>query len=145
MILEMICGVTLLAKILPFCAPPANMAVGYIEGEYVDIAPIDVARITTEYVRRGDVLKMGDRVATLETTDADIAVHNAEAALSQAHAELANILYGKRPEEIAAIAADLAAAEVQQQDAGRTLARRKEAERARLRRPGRARRRPDGL
>ena len=126
MILEMICGVTLLAKILPFCAPPANMAVGYIEGEYVDIAPIDVARITTEYVRRGDVLKIGDRVATLETTDADIAVHNAEAALSQANAELANILYGKRPEEIAAIAADLAAAQVQQQDAGRTLARRKD-------------------
>ena len=33
-------------------------------------------------------------------------MRNAEAALAQAKAELANILYGRRPEEIAAIEAD---------------------------------------
>ncbi len=126
MIREAICGLTFLAKLLPFCGPPANTAVGYIEGEYVNVAPIDVARITTEYVRRGDTLKAGDRIATLETTDAEIAVRNAEAALGEAQAQLSNILYGKRPEEIAAIAADLDAARVQRDDAQRTLNRRKE-------------------
>jgi HlyD family secretion protein len=126
MILETICALTLIARILPACAPPSNAAVGYIEGEYVNIAPIEVARVATEYVRRGDKLKAGDRIATLETTDADIAVHNAEAALGQAKAELANILYGRRPEEIAAIEADLKAAQVQQDDAQRTLNRRKD-------------------
>jgi HlyD family secretion protein len=126
MILETICALTLIARILPACAPPSNAAVGYIEGEYVNIAPIEVARVATEYVRRGDKLKAGDRIATLETTDAEIAVHNAEAALGQAKAELANILYGRRPEEIAAIEADLKAAQVQQDDAQRTLNRRKD-------------------
>jgi HlyD family secretion protein len=126
MILETICALTLIARILPACAPPSNAAVGYIEGEYVNIAPIEVARVATEYVRRGDKLKAGDRIATLETTDAEIAVHNAEAALGQARAELANILYGRRPEEIAAIEADLKAAQVQQDDAQRTLNRRKD-------------------
>ena len=126
MILETICALTLIARILPACAPPSNAAVGYIEGEYVNIAPIEVARVATEYVRRGDKLKAGDRIATLETTDAEIAVHNAEAALGQAKSELANILYGRRPEEIAAIDASLKAAQVQQDDAQRTLNRRKD-------------------
>ena len=126
MILETICALTLIARILPACTPPSNAAVGYVEGEYVNIAPIEVARVATEYVRRGDRLKAGDRIATLETTDAEIAVHNAEAALGQAKAELANILYGRRPEEIAAVDASLKAAQVQQDDAQRTLTRRKD-------------------
>ena len=126
MILETICAVRLIASILPACAAPANAAVGYIEGEYVAIAPIEVARVASEYVRRGDVLKAGDRIATLETADAEIAVHNAEAALAQAQAELANILYGRRPEEIAAIDASLKAAQVQAEDSKRTLDRRKD-------------------
>jgi HlyD family secretion protein len=126
MIIETICALTLVARILPACAPPSNAAVGYIEGEYVNIAPIEVARVRNEYVRRGDKLKAGDRIATLETTDAEIAVHNAEAALAQANADLANILYGRRPEEIASIEADLKAAQSQQDDAQRTLNRRKD-------------------
>ena len=126
MILQTICAVALIAKILPPCAPPSNAAVGYIEGEYVNVAPTEVARVANEYVRRGDRLKAGDRIATLETTDAEIAVRNAEAALAQANADLANILYGRRPEEIAAIEADLKSAQVQQDDAQRTLNRRKD-------------------
>jgi HlyD family secretion protein len=126
MILDTICSITLIARILTACAPAANAAVGYIEGEYVSVAPIEIARVANEYVRRGDKLKAGDRIATLETTDAEIAVRNAEAALAQANADLANILYGRRPEEIAAVEADLRAAQVQQDDAQRTLNRRKD-------------------
>ena len=126
MILDALCAVSLIARILPACASLSNAAVGYVEGEYVNIAPIDVARIAGEYVRRGDKLKAGDRIATLETTDAEIAVRNAEAALAEAGANLANILYGRRPEEIAAVEADLKAAQVQQDDAKRTLDRRKD-------------------
>jgi HlyD family secretion protein len=126
MILDTICAIALIAKILPACAPPSNAVVGYIEGEYISVAPTDVARVVNEYVRRGDALKAGDRIATLETTDAEIAVHNAEAALAEANANLANILYGRRPEEIAAIDASLKAAQDQQDDAKRTLDRRKD-------------------
>jgi len=87
----------------------------------VQIAPIDVARIVALDVRRGDLVKAGETIATVETTDAEIAVRNAEGALAQAQAELANILYGRRPEEIAAIQATLDAAKVQTADNKRSL------------------------
>jgi multidrug resistance efflux pump len=79
MMLDAIRGVAMIAEVLPACAPPANAAVGFIEGECVDVAPIAVARIAGEWVRRGDRLNAGGRIATLETADADIAVRNAEA------------------------------------------------------------------
>ena len=121
-----LCAIALIGNLLPGCGPPASAIVGYVEGEYVAIAPIEVARIAAESVRRGDVLKAGDPVATLETTDAEIAVDNARSALAQAKSDLANIQYGRRPEEIAAIDAQLKAAEVQSDDDKRTLDRRRD-------------------
>ena len=56
--------------------------------------------------------------------DAKIALRNAEAALAQAKADLANIQYGRRPEEIAALDASLKAAQVTAEDAQRTFLRR---------------------
>ena len=66
-------------------------------------------------------MKAGDPIGAVEATDAEIAVRNAEGALAQAKAELANILYGRRPEEIAAIEATLNAAKVQTEDDKRSL------------------------
>jgi len=109
---------------LPFCAPQQEAIVGYVEGEYVAVAPIDVARIEAESVRRGDALKAGDPIARLETADADIALRNAEAALEQAKFDLANIQYGRRPEEIAALEATVKSAQVTADDAQRTFQRR---------------------
>ena len=109
---------------IPFCAPQQEAIVGYVEGEYVAVAPIDVARIEAESVRRGDALKPGDPIAKLETADAEIALRNTEAALAQALSDLANIGYGRRPEEIAALEASLKAAQVTADDAQRTLQRR---------------------
>ena len=109
---------------LPFCAPPDESLVGYVEGEYVAVAPIDVARINAEFVRRGDALKPGDAIARLESADAEIALRNAEAALTQTQSDLANLQKGRRPEEIAALDATLKAAQATAQDAGRTFQRR---------------------
>jgi HlyD family secretion protein len=67
------------------------------------------------------VVTAGQTIASVETTDAEIAVRNAEGGLAQAQAELANILYGRRPEEIAAIQATLDAAKVQTEDNKRSL------------------------
>ncbi len=112
------------AAALPFCAPPDEAIVGYVEGEYVAVAPIDVARINAEFVRRGDALKPGDAIARLESADAEIALRNAEAALAQAQSDLANLQKGRRPEEIDALDASLRAAQATAADAGRTLQRR---------------------
>ncbi len=109
---------------LPFCSAHDEAAVGYVEGEYVAVAPIDVARIDAMNVRRGDALKAGDPIAKLEREDAGIALRNAEAALTQAKSDLANIQYGRRPEEIAALEATVKAAQVTADDAARTFQRR---------------------
>jgi multidrug resistance efflux pump len=95
----------LVAAFAPFCARAENVVVGYVEGEYVAIAPVDVARISRETVRRGDVLKAGEPIAQLEFDAARIASRNAEAALAQAQSDLANPQKGRRPEEIAALEA----------------------------------------
>jgi HlyD family secretion protein len=123
MMLQTLCAYAFLSW-APFCATPSGAIVGYVEGEYVAIAPIDVARIETEFVRRGDSLKPGDPVATLETQDAAILLRNAEGSLAQAQSDLANLLYGRRPEEIAALDASLKAAQVTADDADRTFQRR---------------------
>ena len=101
MTLAFLCAFGWLAA-LPFCPAGPEVFIGYVEGEYVALAPIDVARIESIGVRRGDALKAGDPIARLERQDAEIALRNAEAALAQANADLANIQYGRRPEEIAA-------------------------------------------
>jgi len=121
--IPVLCAFSWLAA-LPFCAPSPEVFVGYVEGEYVAVAPIDVARIEAVNVRRGDALKPGDPVASLEREDARIALRNAEAALAQASADLANIQYGRRPEEIAALEATLKAAQATADDAQRTYQRR---------------------
>ncbi len=124
MIAAALCKIVWLAAHFSFCAAPDNVVVGYVEGEYVAVAPIDVARIDSESVRRGDVLKSGERIAQLESDDAAIALRNAEAALAQAKADLADLQKGRRPEEIAALEASLKGAEVTADDAAMTFQRR---------------------
>ena len=124
MSLAALCKFGWLAALAPFCAAPPAAYVGYVEGEYVAVAPIDIARIDGESVRRGDVLKPGDPIARLETDDSEIALRNAEAALAQAKADLADLKKGRRPEEIAAIEATLKGAQSTEEDAGRTFQRR---------------------
>ena len=123
MMLSSLCAYAWLAW-APFCAPVDDAIVGYVEGEYVAIAPIEVARIEAMRVQRGDALKAGAPIARLEAADAEIALRNAEGGLAQAQAELANIQYGRRPEEIAALEASEKASEATAADAGRTFQRR---------------------
>lgn len=117
------CSIPLAVQLFSACAPAAPLAVGYVEGDYVLLAPIEVAQVETVSVRRGDRVKAGAPVVTLESDDATIAVTQAEAALAQAQAQLADLQVGKRPEEIAVLEAALRSAKAQADDANRTLAR----------------------
>jgi HlyD family secretion protein len=117
------CSIPLAVQLFSACAPAAPLAVGYVEGDYVLLAPIEVAQVETVSVRRGDRVKAGAPVVTLESDDATIAVTQAEAALAQAKAQLADLQVGKRPEEIAVLEAALRSAKAQADDANRTLAR----------------------
>jgi HlyD family secretion protein len=112
-----LCALPVIAGLFSPCAPPPPLAVGYVEGEYVLLAPLDVAELIALGVRRGEKVAAGQVVARLEDRDARIAVDNAAAALLQAEAELANLKLGKRPEEIAVLDAALTSAEAEQDQA----------------------------
>lgn len=115
--------------ILPFASSlfaactSTPLAVGYVEGEFVQLAPLQIAQVNAVMVRRGDHIAAETPLAVMEDTDAVIAVAQAEAALAQAEAQLANLQVGKRPDEIAVLEADLRMARAQAEEARRTLAR----------------------
>ena len=117
--LDFVCTLPLLASLFSACLPPPPLAVGYVEGEYVLVAPIETARVISVNVIRGDRVLPGLPLAALERRDAEIQVAEARAALAQAKSQLANLETGKRPEEIAMIEASLASAKAQVVEAER--------------------------
>jgi HlyD family secretion protein len=123
--IDWVCSVAVLAALVPGC--PSSVAVyGYVEGEYVAMAPLEVARIAGVAVKRGDRVEPGTVVATMEVSDATIAVADAEARLAQAESQLADLKRGRRPEEIEVLAAARQSAEAQAADAERALERRRD-------------------
>jgi len=96
----MICSIAILAAYLPFCAPQIPLAPGYVEGEYVLVAPIETARIGQLLVTRGDQIEPGQELVALEQRDAELLVAQAESALARARSELADLMQGARPAEI---------------------------------------------
>lgn len=123
--LDWLCSVALLAPLVGSC-PDHGLAVGYVEGEYVSLAPLETARIAGVAVKLGDRVAPGTPIAAMERDDAEIAVADAAARLAQAESELADLKRGRRPEEIEVIAATLASAKAQAEEAERTLVRRKD-------------------
>jgi HlyD family secretion protein len=113
-----VCALPLVARLLA-CAAPDVLAVGYVEGEYVNLAPVTPAELVEVAVRQGDRVSAGVIVARQERADAEIALAEAEAARDQAEAELANLREGSRPEEIRVTEASLEAARVRQREAER--------------------------
>lgn len=118
--MSLICSVPILSAILTMCGDPAPFASGYVEGDYTMVAPVEVAQIAEVAVSKGDVLEAGTVLVTMQQQDAEIALAQAEAQLSQAESALANLLEGARPEEIEVIEASLASARTQAVEAERT-------------------------
>lgn len=123
--IDWLCSLAVIGALLPGCATSTTVY-GYVEGEYVAMAPLDVARIASVAVRRGDRIEAGAEVARMESTDADLARRDAAARLAQVEAELADLKRGRRPEEIDVVAATLASARAQQADAERVRERRRD-------------------
>lgn len=119
--MSMLCALPLAASLFSACAAQTPLAVGYVEGEYALLAPIEVAEVDSVAVKRGERVSAGATVAVLEDSDAKIAVAQAEAALAQAEAQLANLRIGKRPDEIAVLKAAVDMARAQQADAQRKV------------------------
>ena len=121
--MSMLCAIPVVSAFLNVCAAPEPLATGYVEGDYVLIAPVETARIEKLGVARGDHFSAGQPLVELERQDAEIAVAQAKAGLAQAASQLADLKQGKRAEEIAMIEASLNSAKAQSAEAERKLTR----------------------
>jgi HlyD family secretion protein len=121
--IEFLCTLAFISSISSICEEPRLSAVGFVEGEYVLVAPIETAQILSVDVRRGDKISENQPLVHLEKQDVEIAILQAEAAIEQAKSKLANLQQGSRPEEIAVIEASLASAKIQVLEAKRVFQR----------------------
>jgi HlyD family secretion protein len=97
---------------LAACSRPDNGAFpGYAEGEYVRIASPYAGSLATLSVKRGDQLAGGAPLFALEHENERASREEAAARVRQAESQLENLRKGKRPEEVAAVRAQLAQAE----------------------------------
>jgi HlyD family secretion protein len=83
---------------------------GYVEGEFVEVAPEVSGRIIELAAERGTSVAKEALLLRIDATEAERAVDQAEAEKARAEAELENLLGGKRPPEIAVIEAQIAEA-----------------------------------
>lgn len=113
------CAIPLVSWLFASCEPPMPFATGYVEGNYVQIASVATAQILALTVTSGDRVASGQPLVALEKRDVEIALAQAEAALSRAESQLANLRQGRRPEEIQVIEAALASARAQAGEARR--------------------------
>jgi HlyD family secretion protein len=121
--MSFLCSIPLINTLLSACLAPLPLATGYVEGEYVLLAPIEIAQISDVAVKRGDLINAGQELVVLEHRDAEIAVSQARATLAQAKSKLADISQGRRPQEIAVIEASLRSAVAQAIEAKREMKR----------------------
>lgn len=99
------------AFLLAACDQPSNTGLlGYVEADYIYAAPVSGGRITEISVKRGDTVTTGTKLFTLDAIDETAKRAQAEAALEEAKAKLADLRTGERPEELAVIQAQLDAA-----------------------------------
>lgn len=117
--MSLLCSLPFAAALFAGCAPPAPLATGYVEGEYVLVAPVEVAQVDQIAVARGDKVAAGELLVSMDNRDAEIALAEATAKLAQTQSQLADLLEGARPEEISVIAATLGSARVQADEADR--------------------------
>ncbi len=122
---SILCLLVLLSALLGCTAPEAVETTPEVEVEFTSLVSVTGEVIPATWATVGaqvrgtvlevlvepdDAVKKGDVLLRLDDTDAHIAVLKAEAQVASAQAELARILAGTRPEEIAVTEAELRAA-----------------------------------
>lgn len=89
-----------LCLLLPACRPADSRVHGYVEGEFVMLAPTTGGLLESLSVARGDKVGVGDALFALDLTDLRAQRDAAQADLRRAQAELADLGKGEREEEI---------------------------------------------
>jgi HlyD family secretion protein len=102
-------------------APPAWQ--GYVEADYVKVAPVQQGLLTAISVARGDQIAKGAALFTQDDTAERAARDQAARQLSQAEQQLANLETGGKPTEVTQAGANLADARANLARAERDLQR----------------------
>ena len=89
---------------------PRDTSQGYVEGEFVYMASSQAGQLVGLPVQRGQTVTSGALLFTLESQNEADAVQQASRQLEAAQAQLADLLTGKRPPEVAVNEAQLAQA-----------------------------------
>jgi HlyD family secretion protein len=111
-----ICTVTLALFLLSACKrDKSNQVQGYIEGEFVYVASPAAGMLEKLTARRGAQVKSGEPLFALESAPEKAARDEAERRLAEARANLEDVKKGRRPEEIAALEAQLEQARAAQE------------------------------
>ncbi|HEY8126666.1 MAG TPA: HlyD family efflux transporter periplasmic adaptor subunit [Methylocystis sp.] len=93
-------------------ATPADVFLGYVEGEMLYIGPYETERVASLAVSAGAQVKKGDPLFTMSTTLLDRARDEATARIAQLEAQAKNLREAmNRPEQIAVLKAALERAE----------------------------------
>lgn len=109
---------------LASCQPPAERGwSGYVEGQYVYVAPPLAGALTALAVQRGQPVAAGAPLFALDADAERAARDEAQARLASAQAQASNTEKGRRADEIAVTRAQLAQAEAQAQLAAAELER----------------------
>ena len=114
----------ILAAIVPGVAGDASPRFnGYVEIDYLYVAPLAGGRITTIAVSEGQHVAAGEMLVSLDASQQQAALLGAEAQVASAEAALRNLETGGREDEIAVARANLMQAEADLQLAQETAAR----------------------
>ena len=89
---------------------PHDTSQGYVEGEFVYMASSQAGQLVGLPVQRGQTVKSGALLFSLESQNEADAVQQASRQLEAAQAQLSDLLTGKRPPEVAVNEAQLAQA-----------------------------------
>lgn len=103
-------------------AESTNRASGYVEATDVRVAAKVGGRVATVTVQEGARVEADAVVATIATTDIDLAIARVQAERAQAAAQLELLLAGPRPEDVRQAEAQITAAEADRSAAAADLA-----------------------
>lgn len=102
-----------LLLIVSACVPEEDHNMhGYMEGEYVMISPTSGGILKILSVERGQEIKVGQDLFSLDMTYLEASKNSASAALERAQAQLDDLKKGSRPEELEIINQQLEQAEI---------------------------------
>jgi HlyD family secretion protein len=102
-----LCGVVLLIAGCARSVAEPGILQGYVEGEFVYVAPTTAGLLNKLHVARGQHVSAGAELFAIDRAPAQAARDEAAFRLAQARATLGDLTKGKRPTEIAAVAAQL--------------------------------------